>query len=98
MGGNGCFMAKTTLWVCIGKHCKEDGSKKTRNTLRDLVQAQGLEDAIEVDTCNCLGKCGKGPVIRIEPGGERVKRISGKKCEAFLEAAQTGTLGRFRKQ
>lgn len=85
-------MAKTLLYVCTGKHCKDDGSKKTRRALRDLIEKQGLDDTIELDTSNCLGKCGKGPAIQVEPEGVRVKHVDPEKCEQFLAAVQAGTL------
>lgn len=85
-------MSKTTIYVCNGKNCKEDDSKKTRNAFRNLVEEQGLDNKILVDSCNCMGKCGKGPVVRVEPAGLRAKYIAPKKCSAFLESLLAGTL------
>lgn len=85
-------MIKAALYVCTGKHCKEDGAKKTLARLRANLQSEPFSGQFRAEACGCLNKCGKGPAVRIEPQGLVLKRVKPKKCESLLQELLLGPL------
>ena len=81
---------KRRISVCAGKACAGDDSKKVRKKLKKLVKKRGLKDRIQIKKCSCLGDCGKGPVLAIEPGGERVNRVTPKRAKKLLAKLTAG--------
>lgn len=83
---------KRRILVCAGKACAENDSKEIRKKLKKLVKKRELEDAVKIKRCSCLGDCGKGPVLAIEPGGKRVKNVTPKRAKKLLNKL-TGSEG-----
>ena len=84
---------KYRISVCAGSSCSDKGSKKVRAKLKKLVKKRELDDRVKVKKCSCLGDCGEGPVVTIEPGGNRVKRVTPKRAKKLLEKVASGKLG-----
>lgn len=78
------------ILVCDGKACAENDSKEIRKKLKKLIEEQGLEDRFEVKKCSCLGDCGKGPILAIEPGGKRLKGATPKRAKKLLAKLAAG--------
>lgn len=49
--------------VCGGKSCGKRGSEHLRKAFKERTMGLG---GIEVGQCKCMGKCGKGPAVRIK--------------------------------
>ena len=59
---------KLKLLVCTkGKHCKKRGAEKVLCALAEQLESYGLEDKVCLKKSECLGKCGRGPAIRVKP-------------------------------
>eukprot|EP00898_Chlorokybus_atmophyticus_P001527 jgi/Chlat1/2375/Chrsp17S02815 len=52
----------TGVRVCTNKTCRKQGAFQTFQYLRDLAPPD-----VAIDTCGCLGRCGSGPNILLEP-------------------------------
>ena len=61
---------KKIVRVCNGVWCNRYGSSRI---FRVIQQAFGLKffrtsDSIDLDYCNCLGQCARGPVVAVDDG------------------------------
>ena len=83
---------KRRISVCAGSSCSGKGSKKVRAKLKKLVKKRDLEDRVKVKKCSCLKDCGKGPVVTIEPGGNRVRQVTPKRAKKLLAKVASGKL------
>lgn len=48
--------------VCQNRTCRKDGAKKVLTAFR-----QNRVAGVEVVSCGCLGQCGSGPMVLIQP-------------------------------
>jgi NADH:ubiquinone oxidoreductase subunit E len=85
---------KVRILVCTGTHCKEHKAKKLKNRLNEMIEERGLEDRIEAESSNCLGKCKHGPVIRIKPFEELLTEVKPRHAAELLDSVlqKTGIL------
>ncbi len=83
---------KRQISVCAGSSCSGKGSKKVRAKLKKLVKKRELDNRVKVKKCSCLGDCGKGPVVRIDPGGKLVRRVTPKRAKKLLARVASGKL------
>jgi NADH:ubiquinone oxidoreductase subunit E len=56
------------ILVCTHDDCAARGSEKLLKRLKRVVDAKGLKKDIRVLACGCLGQCGEGPNVVVEPG------------------------------
>jgi NADH-quinone oxidoreductase subunit G len=66
--------------VCVGTGCFLNGSQEVLKGLMAYVEAEGLEDVVDLRATFCVEQCGKGPNVRI--GGQVIEHCT-------LEMAQT---------
>ncbi|KAK9902104.1 hypothetical protein WJX75_004561 [Coccomyxa subellipsoidea] len=66
-----CSAAKFELHVCTNKTCRKQGSKEVLTFAQDL----GL-DEIQVESTGCLGGCGTGPNMILQPGEVPLRHVS----------------------
>ncbi len=74
------------LYVCTGGDCKDNNAKKLRSRLKDVVKERELKERVKVEECSCVGRCGKGPVVVVEPGGEYHERLKPRDAERIIGA------------
>ena len=77
-----------SLYVCTGGGCKDKNAKKLRAKLKELVKERGLNDRIKVKKADCMGDCGKGPIVKIKPGKRTFTRVNAKKAGAILDEVE----------
>jgi hypothetical protein len=61
--------------------CPNSGSPRVLQALERELNSRGLDQAVQVTTCGCLGLCENGPVMIVYPDGiwyRRVKEEQGK--------------------
>lgn len=58
---------KMHMLVCGGTGCRASESKKIRQNLDAAIQANGLENSVQVVETGCFGFCEKGPVVKMLP-------------------------------
>ncbi|HYW94630.1 MAG TPA: (2Fe-2S) ferredoxin domain-containing protein, partial [Bacteroidales bacterium] len=51
------------LLVCGGTGCRASASDAIVENLRTELQAQGLEETVQVIMTGCFGFCEKGPIV-----------------------------------
>jgi NADH:ubiquinone oxidoreductase subunit E len=63
-----------TIVVCVNqrlgqqKSCAGSGSEQLANLIQEKLEENNLP--VSVTKIKCFGRCDKGPVIRIAPGGK----------------------------
>jgi (2Fe-2S) ferredoxin len=78
---------KLKLLVCTkGKHCKKRGAKKVLCALAEELENYGLEDTVCLKKSECLGKCGRGPAIEVQPIDKIYGLVNEGLCKDFVRA------------
>lgn len=60
--------------VCVGTSCFLNGSQEVLKGLMEYVEAQGLEEEVNLGATFCMEKCGKGPSVHI--GGQVIEHCT----------------------
>jgi len=60
---------KHKIMICGGASCDSLGSGTFKSKIEEVLAKHGLKDEVGIMQVGCLGLCGKGPLMRIEPGG-----------------------------
>lgn len=69
--------------VCIGSSCHIKGSRLVVETLRHLVEVNGLNDKVELGGAFCVGDCQNGVCVKI---GDDVHSVAPQMTKAFFES------------
>jgi len=60
---------KYKLLVCLGAGCISSGSEAIRDALLDELERRNLSGEVRVVGTGCIGCCGSGPVVLVQPDG-----------------------------
>ena len=52
---------------CTSTGCRAASSEAVLTSLQDTIKTEGLEDEVEAIGVGCMGFCGRGPLVEIEP-------------------------------
>ena len=55
--------------------CAAGGAFVLLDALGKAVQAEGLDDEVQVTTCGCMGLCDEGPVMVVYPEGTWYRKL-----------------------
>lgn len=87
--------SKKSIIVCVNKRdghhqsCAGSGSEDLATLLETALLQNNLN--IEVTRIKCFGRCSKGPVLRIAPGGAFFENCSEKDIQKIIETVSTDT-------
>ena len=56
---------KLLVSVCVGTSCFVRGSQALLRSLVEYIQAQGIEDTVEVQATFCFERCDRGPTVHV---------------------------------
>lgn len=84
------------ILVCAGTGCVSSGALEIFETLKSLIEANGLVCAIELEEephndviglkkSGCHGFCEMGPLLRVEPQGWLYTKVTPEDCEEIIE-------------
>ena len=59
---------KHVIHVCAGEYCAEHKGKKVARRLREALDEMGAGQSLRVKTCDCMGRCKKGPHVMFPKG------------------------------
>lgn len=71
---------------CISAGCQASGALDIQRKLSDEVERSGLADEIGVAGVGCLGLCGNGPLIAVDPSGELYERVTLEQAPSIVGA------------
>ena len=77
-------MSRTVL-VCRNKTCSQQGSAKVLTELES-----GAPDTVEVKRSGCLGQCGSGPMVLVEPDEVWYSQVQPKDIPAIVSQHLVG--------
>jgi len=75
----------TSILICMGTSCDLNRSRRMKDLIETEIKNRGLENEIEVTTTSCLGHCGEGPNIRVEPEDVIYHNLEEKDIPNFIE-------------
>lgn len=92
---------KQKIMVCTGSQCIANGAMKIFEQFQQLIIQKGLsatvslaqeqkQDAIAVKKTGCIGLCGEGALIQIQPAGILYVHVHPGDCEEILEKTLIG--------
>lgn len=73
--------------VCLGRSCRKYNSQKVFDNFKQHLPAD-----IELISVRCLGQCGNGPMVVIEPEPTWYDRVHPKEVKAVIEQHIKGKL------
>ncbi|MDD4716116.1 MAG: NAD(P)H-dependent oxidoreductase subunit E [Oscillospiraceae bacterium] len=54
------------VYVCIGSSCHQKSSYSIMKELKSLIDENGLEDKVSLNSAFCLGHCAEGVTMKID--------------------------------
>ena len=86
--GDGPGAEKVKVSVCAGTNCFLKGSQEVIRDVLQCVDAQQLQDQVEVSASFCFEKCDQGPTVTVD--GQQIQHCTGKgACAAMRERLNT---------
>ncbi len=82
---------KYTLKICGATACRSNDSLAVMDRLKELLakrksefDAKGIE--VEIKEVGCIGLCGKGPLLVVEPGSKLYTQLTKQDVEAIVDS------------
>ena len=76
---------KHKIMICGGASCDSLGSGTFKRKIEEVLAKYGLKDEVAVMQVGCMGLCGKGPLMRIEPEGIIYTYVQPEEVESIIE-------------
>lgn len=78
------------LNCCVAAGCHAANSEQIVKNLNKAIKSKGLEAQIEVQGVGCLGLCGKGPLIQVDPDNRIYAEVTPEQAESLIDALTGG--------
>jgi|YelNatPaOPRAMG01_1025707.scaffolds.fasta_scaffold02724_3 bidirectional [NiFe] hydrogenase diaphorase subunit len=75
---------------CLAAGCLSSAGLEVRDALISAVKALGMESDVEVRGVGCLGLCGEGPLVCVDPQKILYQRVKPEDAKDIVSALQTG--------
>ncbi len=75
---------------CVAAGCHAANSEQIVKNLNKAIKSKGLEAQIEVQGVGCLGLCGKGPLIQVDPDNRIYAEVTPDQAESLIDALTGG--------
>ncbi len=79
------------IHCCTSTGCQAANSLSLKRNLETAVKAQGLGDRAEVIGVGCMGFCGRGPLVQIEPDNALFEEVTPEEAEGIVSTLSGGT-------
>ena len=76
---------------CMSAGCMSSRSAEIKAALDKAVAEKGLLDRVEVRMVGCMGLCGPGPLVGVEPDNLLYERVTPESAPSIIEALVGGT-------
>jgi bidirectional [NiFe] hydrogenase diaphorase subunit len=71
--------------------CLSSQSDEIKKTLERSVAERQLSDRVEIRRVGCMGLCGQGPLVEVEPDGVMYERVTLKSASTIVDTLVGGT-------
>ena len=75
---------------CTSTGCRAANSLSVRDNLANAVQDSGLSDRVEVLGVGCMGFCGRGPLVQIDPHNTLYEEVTPEDAPSIIDALEGG--------
>ena len=75
---------------CTSGGCQASGSLEVRDRLAAAIHTEGLTETVEVVSVGCMGFCGRGPLVAIDPSRILYERVAPDQAASIIEEVQGG--------
>jgi bidirectional [NiFe] hydrogenase diaphorase subunit len=76
---------------CMSAGCMSSQSGEIKKALEKAVADKGLGDKVEIRRVGCMGLCGQGPLVGVEPEGRIYEQVTPESALSVIEALAGGT-------
>ena len=76
---------------CTSTGCQAANSVDVMKNMKNAVKAAGLEERIEVVGVGCMGFCGRGPLVQIDPDDTLYEEVEPENAASIIDALNGGT-------
>ena len=78
------------VYVCHNEHCKRNGAQAVWQALRRELQAQGIQETVELIVAGCQARCDFGPNLTIHPGPTKYSGVTPEDAPAIVREHLAG--------
>jgi bidirectional [NiFe] hydrogenase diaphorase subunit len=71
---------------CTVGGCLSANSLAVKTALEETVAANDLTDQVEVKGVGCLGLCGQGPLVQVDPDGTMYEQVTPEQATALVQS------------
>lgn len=75
---------------CTSGGCQASGSLEVRDRLAAAIHADGLEETAEVVSVGCMGFCGRGPLVAVDPSSVLYERVEPEQAASIVSGLKGG--------
>jgi bidirectional [NiFe] hydrogenase diaphorase subunit len=77
---------------CTSTGCRAANSLELMANLKTAVQDQELSDRIDVVGVGCMGFCGRGPLVQVDPTDDLYEEVTPNDAASIISACNGGTV------
>lgn len=81
--------------VCTSSGCVASGSEQVKKEIEAEVKAQGQNRTCNVRGVGCLGLCGSGPILTIQPQGTLYQKVKANDAKEVVSALDAEPIARL---
>jgi bidirectional [NiFe] hydrogenase diaphorase subunit len=82
---------QTCVRCCMAAGCISSRSAEIKDALEKAVVEKGLAGSLEVRRVGCMGLCGEGPLVSVEPGDLIYQHVTPENAPSIVDALAGGT-------
>ena len=75
---------------CTSTGCQAANSLSVKKNLDRAVQESGMSDRVEVVGVGCMGFCGRGPLVQIDPEDTLYEEVTPEDAPSIIDALNGG--------
>ena len=76
---------------CMAAGCMSSRAAEIKQALQNAAADKGLLSRVEVRRVGCMGSCGLGPMVSVEPGGLLYQHVTPENALSIIDATAGGT-------
>ena len=76
---------------CMSAGCMSSQSAEIKTAINKAVAEKGLADRVEVRRVGCMGLCGSGPLVSVEPDNLLYQHVTPESARSIIDALVSGT-------
>src|ERR1700751_662168 len=81
----------TCIRCCMAAGCMSSKAAQINGEIERAVADKGFSSQAEVRRVGCMGSCGQGPMVSVEPGGLLYQHVTPENAPSIVDALAGGT-------